>query len=122
MKTVLFVDVALKNPQIFQIMRKIFNHEGLRIEGAYDAEDTKTKAAELSPDIILIKMSNDTLDILKQNAESPKKLPAIVLLPPKSSESYAQKMKDNGATDAVNMDTASILQIIDKVKEIIERK
>lgn len=119
MKTVLFVDDSLKNPQIFQIMRQIFNHEGLRVEGAYDAEDTKKKATELSPDIMLIKMNNATLDILKQNAESAKKLPAIVLLPAKSSASYAQKMKDNGATDAINMDTASILQIIDKVKQLI---
>lgn len=118
MKTVLFTDPTLKNEQIFIIMKQIFNHENLRVEAAFDAPDTLSKAASIKPDVLLIKTAPDTLELITKNSETTK-IPAIVLLPPKSSESYAKKMTDHGATAAINMDSASILQVIDKVKEIL---
>lgn len=121
MKTVLMTDPALKNEQIFNIMKQIFNHENLRIEAAFDAVDTLSKAASLSPDILLIKTATDTLELVQKNSETTK-IPAIVLLPPKSSDSYAKKMTEHGATATINMDSASILQVIDKVKEILGDK
>lgn len=116
MKTILFLDETLKTPAIFHIMNEIIAHEGFKLIAAFDAADLASKAAEHKPDILLLKTTTDTLQILKSNNG---RFPSVVLLPPKSSAGYAQKMKDAGATDVINMDQASILQVIDKVKELL---
>ncbi|MBI1862531.1 hypothetical protein HYS00_00240 [Candidatus Microgenomates bacterium] len=118
MKTVLFNDPNLSNNQIFFIMNQIFTHEGLKMEAAFDAADTQSKAASLKPDIILLKNAVDTLQVLKDDPTI-KDIPVVVLLPSKSSASYVQKMLDRGAAAALTMDSASILQVIDKINEVL---
>lgn len=100
-------------------MNQVFHHEGFGLVAAFDVQNAVSKAAlSPAPDLILIKDNADALKEMKEN-KTVSHIPAIIMLPAKSSAAYAQKMLDRGAAATIDMGQTSILQVIDQIKETL---